>query len=370
MAFFINTAFWMFFFMVGFVATVNCITDFGPELVEKWFKRKVNAAVLIAVYLIFILIMIRALRVLGTTYALTANVLRNGALLYISTRIHDERVHGMMLVAVALSFWPFWNWNVGAMVAFAAMMVALQVVNHYSEWIGEAHAHFAPVNVVMSCGMWAFTMYAYGDSLASAAGTTVIFILVMAVADLYDRLLRYRRIKNKELTYGNNHDELTGVRSLSLFRRDYVNFFQKMMQEEDGQQVHLALLDIDHFKEVNDQFGHVVGDEALINFARNLEAYFIPMPYYASVYRTGGEEFSVLMYGITDSEARLAVDEFRAQLRDIQVLREDADYRLTMSAGIVPVSGAEEILKDLVKRADSNLYRAKNAGRNQVVQTQ
>jgi diguanylate cyclase (GGDEF)-like protein len=80
--------------------------------------------------------------------------------------------------------------------------------------------------------------------------------------------------------------------------------FKVKLAASDGDNLHLVMMDIDHFKAINDTYGHLIGDEALINFARDVESYFIPMDYYAAVYRTGGEEFSILIYGLSDDQAR------------------------------------------------------------------
>lgn len=86
-----NTFFWTFFFMIGFVASLEIVEDLGPELMMRWFHRKVSAAVMIAVYVIAIILFVRMLRLLGTTYSWTANAIRNGTLIYVSKRLKDKK---------------------------------------------------------------------------------------------------------------------------------------------------------------------------------------------------------------------------------------------------------------------------------------
>ncbi|WP_054719266.1 hypothetical protein [Lacticaseibacillus manihotivorans] len=114
-----NTFFWTFFFMIGFVASLEIVEDLGPELMMRWFHRKVSAAVMIAVYVIAIILFVRMLRLLGTTYSWTANAIRNGTLIYVSKRLKDKKVFRWMLVAVFISFWPFWDWDIPSILALS-----------------------------------------------------------------------------------------------------------------------------------------------------------------------------------------------------------------------------------------------------------
>lgn len=120
----------------------------------------------------------------------------------------------------------------------------------------------------------------------------------------------------------------------------------------------LALLDLDHFKEVNDRFGHQAGDQALRDFAKALVR---TMRSTDALARTGGEEFAVLMPG-TDGKTALEIAErIRAEVSTIAL----TEGRLTTSIGVAPWDGIESF-EGWYHRADQALYRAKNSGRNRV----
>ncbi len=368
MAIVINETFWMFFFMIGFVGSVDIIATLGPEAIERVFKKTVSSATLLAAYLWLVLLCVAILRHYNTTSAMTASVLRNGALIYVATRIKNSKIHAVMLIGVYLCYYPWWGFNLPDMIGLAAAFGCLELINIYQQWVTAKHWRYFLFTALMAITLWTITQIVHHYDVWQTMQVTVMFILLLGVADFYDRLLRYRRKQTKKLTYGNNHDELTGVRSLALFRKDYA-WFQSQMAASDGDRMHLVMMDIDHFKAINDTYGHVIGDEALINFARDVESYFIPMDYYAGVYRTGGEEFSVLIYGLDDDQVRTAIDTYYARLRNLVVLREAPQLRLTVSAGISSIADAEVVLKDFIERTDINLYAAKHGGRNQVVQT-
>lgn len=122
----------------------------------------------------------------------------------------------------------------------------------------------------------------------------------------------------------------------------------------------IGVVDIDHFKQVNDRFGHLIGDEVLVLVARIMRQSF---RHYDRLYRFGGEEFVVLLRGGTEADAQGAFERFRRNVESYPFPQ----------VGCVTVSlGFTEVLhKDTpsvaFKRADESVYRAKHEGRNQVL---
>lgn len=128
--------------------------------------------------------------------------------------------------------------------------------------------------------------------------------------------------------------------------------------------VAVAMLDIDHFKSINDTYGHDVGDEALCHVATMLNAAF-PSPLIA---RLGGEEFGVLLTGTEADNAYALLDEFRATLDRMPLERAGTSIRITTSVGLAStVASSGDDLDTLLSRADAKLYEAKSGGRNRVV---
>ena len=148
-------------------------------------------------------------------------------------------------------------------------------------------------------------------------------------------------------------DPLTGLLNRRAFLRSIL---------EHGSNWTLLLLDIDHFKRVNDSLGHAGGDEAIMLFARALQR---KMPNGALLARMGGEEFAVAYRG---DMLLIDPDELLAQIRNIDL---KGGYRITASIGIASRSvGNDEDWKVLYRAADMALYRAKSAGRDRFIRTQ
>lgn len=156
-------------------------------------------------------------------------------------------------------------------------------------------------------------------------------------------------------------DALTSLHNRVWFEE----VFPKQLElcERTGQHAALMMVDIDHFKRVNDQFGHSVGDEALRYVAtqlrRNLRATDLCARY-------GGEEMIVLMPGADAAHAKVSADRFRENLAATPMpLPDGSNLILKVSGGIAQWHPGLQ-LSDLIRHADQALYRAKNNGRNQI----
>jgi two-component system chemotaxis response regulator CheY len=137
--------------------------------------------------------------------------------------------------------------------------------------------------------------------------------------------------------------------------------------ERQGTPLSLALLDVDHFKTVNDQYGHEVGDQALCHVARFLSAQVRP---YDWAGRWGGEEFLVMFPGADLAGAALAAERLRKTIAESPLGLESGEtLTITISVGVATLAQARAespALAELVRNADEALYRAKREGRNRV----
>jgi len=169
---------------------------------------------------------------------------------------------------------------------------------------------------------------------------------------------------NRQLATLSLNDALTGLHN----RRHMDNLLPELCAEarRTGQPLTIALLDADHFKAVNDSWGHGFGDRCLQHIADILRRH-VKRPRDIAI-RFGGEEFAILLPG-TDADGALGVCE--GILEDIAAIRVPADdgtpVTLTMSAGTATLSQGDDE-RDLFRRADEALYRAKACGRNRTEQ--
>lgn len=155
-------------------------------------------------------------------------------------------------------------------------------------------------------------------------------------------------------------DSLTGLPNRHAFLERAELARQSALRQR--QPLALAMLDIDHFKQINDRFGHASGDEALTVFARTVRE---SLRAHETVGRLGGEEFAIVLPGTDLGGALQAAERLRVAVRGATVITSGTPYAMTVSVGVVVVD-AHETLGMALARADHALYAAKSGGRDRV----
>jgi len=157
-------------------------------------------------------------------------------------------------------------------------------------------------------------------------------------------------------------DTLTGL----LNRRAFVERIEKARAASEKQlfPISTLLLDVDHFKKVNDTLGHDAGDAVLQGVARVLLSIARKSDFVA---RWGGEEFVVCLTSTNEAGARIAAERVRRAIADAKYpLPNGAEHRATASVGLASAENAEWNIHDLLGRSDKAMYSAKHRGRNRV----
>lgn len=247
----------------------------------------------------------------------------------------------------------------------AAAILVLCAVEH---WRSKDHPHIAlNANAVLYCvtalsflccavvllieSRWVLTEPPKNwaedfNSIMSLVGLTGIGALTLT--------LHYARAAHRHHTEANT-DSLTGV----LNRRA---LFDRFGASKPSKDTAVLMFDLDHFKQVNDRFGHAQGDRVLERFADVLRQE-LRRGDVAS--RIGGEEFCVVLAGIDQEMAKAIAERIRKAFADLAIAIDDKGLIATVSIGLA-IPTTEEDFSALLNRADAALYQAKNGGRNQV----
>jgi diguanylate cyclase (GGDEF)-like protein/PAS domain S-box-containing protein len=174
------------------------------------------------------------------------------------------------------------------------------------------------------------------------------------------------REKNKELTHLATSDPLTGC----LNRRAFFAELQPLLERlrDEGTPLSCIMADIDHFKQINDRFGHAIGDQVISAVARTLGN---GLRQGDLLCRYGGEEFCIILPGINLDDATGVAERLR---RDIEstvgsAVPQTHDLQVTASFGVAVYREVMRDASELIKYADEGLYRAKRAGRNRTRRT-
>ncbi len=172
------------------------------------------------------------------------------------------------------------------------------------------------------------------------------------------------RLANAKLTVLASRDGLTGIANRRAFDERCADEWNRAVRSH--QPLGLAMIDIDHFKQFNDLYGHLAGDGCLRAVATSL-ARVVQRPE-DLVARFGGEEFALLLPHTSDSGTRAVAEALRSAVLDLEIIHRGSPWsRVTVSIGFATVTPAPgELLAGLVHRADAALYRAKHLGRNRV----
>jgi diguanylate cyclase (GGDEF)-like protein len=169
---------------------------------------------------------------------------------------------------------------------------------------------------------------------------------------------------NRQLSALSLNDSLTGLHN----RRHMDNLLPELCAEarRTGHPLTLALLDADHFKSVNDRWGHDFGDDCLKHIASVLSRH-VKRPRDVTI-RFGGEEFALLLPGTDAAGAYRLCQRILEDMEQSLVKAENGDLvKITVSAGTATLLPSEEA-RELFRRADEALYAAKSSGRNQTTQ--
>lgn len=170
------------------------------------------------------------------------------------------------------------------------------------------------------------------------------------------------RRDSTQLWAASRTDPLTGVGNRLHMQEELGSAFSRAQRY--GHRYSLAIVDVDHFKEFNDGFGHLAGDEALKQVAGALRKAIRSGD---AIFRYGGEEFVVVLPEQPLADARSAVERMRAAVEEYAIRRPEKGRTLTVSAGVAELDPvADAGVADWIARADAALYVAKGSGRNRV----
>lgn len=166
----------------------------------------------------------------------------------------------------------------------------------------------------------------------------------------------------KELLHLSRHDSLTGVYN----RRFLTELAERevALAQRHGRALVVATLDIDHFKRINDTYGHNTGDQVIRALANTCQATLRNIDHFG---RIGGEEFACILPETAEADALLCMERLRQSIAALPIETAQGTVKFTVSIGVAMLDSHHSDWPALLKDADAAMYCAKNAGRNRVV---
>jgi len=188
-----------------------------------------------------------------------------------------------------------------------------------------------------------------------------IFMTSLPIATLFFTIFLYSikrlEVLRAELATKIRYDSLTGILSREAFLRDFEK--EQVMYGRDA----FLVIDADYFKQINDTYGHHVGDKALIEITNALKSGIRKTD---RIGRIGGEEFAVHLKSVSNEKAAEIAERLRTNVEKANERFEFGDKILSISIGAVVYNQKIDV-KTLLRKADKLLYRAKETGRNKVM---
>jgi diguanylate cyclase (GGDEF)-like protein len=170
-----------------------------------------------------------------------------------------------------------------------------------------------------------------------------------------------RAARSRQLSDALDRDSLTGLLKHSRIKEQVD--IELNRAQRTGDKLSVVMVDLDHFKQINDSYGHPAGDKVIKAMAHLLRQRLRKMD---AVGRYGGEEFVAVLPRCSRAEAQALMEDIRKRFRDISFTVDQKTFHVTLSAGIAAFEPDIERADQLLQEADAALYRAKSDGRNRV----
>jgi diguanylate cyclase (GGDEF)-like protein len=290
-------------------------------------------------------------------------------------RVFTVAVTGLSYGAASVVFRAFPDSFAGSAVGTGTHALTWAVAVAACEVIGGRGNHFMIAgavkisNPLVRLADVSFSREAIQSDVAELDLSVLISVVVavnpvLAILGVPTVLLVRRFMMHAQLLAAARLDTKTGLLNASTWEQEAEIEIARAVRT--GSPLAVALVDIDHFKTVNDTYGHLVGDKALRAVTDGLQS---QLRAYDLAGRFGGEEFAVLLPHAREADALSIAERLRVHIADLSIPVRDDDesgplVRVTISVGVAALDGVSRELTDLLAAADAALYHAKETGRN------
>lgn len=249
-------------------------------------------------------------------------------------------------------------------------LYALACLTVFAErWYGPKLARNRFAYIVPSLIVGAIFWFYMGVTYAAQLSLITAFVNYLAFTWAYLALWDYDQYQRRDqqvvarLTREVEYDGLTQARNWITFQRDFTSQYGRL---QAAGPLALVVLDIDHFKDVNDNYGHLVGNRTLMAVAATLMQCLKEQNPDYELYRTGGEEFAIILPGADSATAETVVRECQKQLRTLPIRFTSGTLNVTASFGVAIADARDGNSTAVFKRADHYLYQSKRSGRDRI----
>ncbi|KRM55678.1 GGDEF domain-containing protein [Lacticaseibacillus sharpeae] len=285
-------------------------------------------------------------------------------MLYTDLMVHSVWTFSIIKVFAAISLVGTGGMTILAWLLFMVTGLVIFTESHYSSnWSPDNPLLFAIPPVIVNIAFWALMWLGWHPTFQIIATNFIGFICAFALLFINGRTQRVDQQIVARLTHEVQFDALTGVRNWLMFQED---FNREYSQAKDKTKLGVIALDLDNFKQVNDTFGHLVGNEVLTATATALEKALQDHDPSFHIYRTGGEEFTIILPHTDQVFAKSITEECQRVIRDLRIETGQGPLTLTASFGLTQAQPGDRDATATFRRADKMLYISKQSGRDTI----
>lgn len=278
--------------------------------------------------------------------------------------------YGQVLIFIVLAWVTLTSFArpVGALSLLMFVLFGLELfyMQRRRQYILAHRAAMYGALLVFAATSMALVYGAFGSSTVGGAfwlRQVGAFVVLSVSALEYNRALTNREKHAVVTATKASHDGLTGLRNFAVFNRDLKDEFA--LHESEGHMYSLCELDVDHFKAINDSYGHPKGNDVLRRVASRLANEAVMLPYPTRSYRLGGEEFCLLIDGeLRPEEEHKVAESVRDMIAKLDLAMVEQGISVTASVGITHVGRKDNNYLAIYTDVDKCLYDAKRRGRN------
>lgn len=259
-------------------------------------------------------------------------------------------------------YWESWGHGLTLMVFFTTLGFMRKRMNRWSHL-------FQICSYLLTCMgfgalLWWFMKFKFTLSWGTYWQEWAYFMIFEVLLYVYASTLSANSELKQNLVDFANHDALTKTENFAAYTTA-INY-QFQIRQKSGLELSMMMFDIDHFKQVNDTYGHSAGDQILQHVTQTAQTVFEANDTQITLYRTGGEEFNVLFPGYDLDAALPIANQLFSAINHLSVIVDKQRINLSISVGLATLSPDDQNATEFYDRVDANLYHSKRNGRMQI----
>lgn len=250
-------------------------------------------------------------------------------------------------------------------ISYISLVLIVIFIYRRTDFLESNEWQYLLLQVLFGLAWWILLWVDHSFPYVEIFSMLLVFLIYMSIIRFCARKLQDTMLNYDDLQVQVNYDELTGVRNRANLDKTSEEIYETYYSES-AVPLTIAMFDIDHFKQFNDQYGHSTGDEVLKHVAHTMEREMFLTDTKGQLFRFGGEEFIIIFRGKRPADCVSIVTDLRDTLVNTPLILNGQRLDVTISFGISKLVESDDSFSDLFNRVDKYLYESKNAGRNRL----